>query len=531
MPAATFQRKRLVIGWGVLLAITLCVVCAIRLRLLDMPLERDEGEFAYAGQLMLRGIPPYQNAYNLKFPGTYAAYAVLLAAFGESARGVHLGLLLANLAAVLLVFALAKRLGGMIAGCAAAAAYAVLSLSPSVQGFAGHATHFVVLPALAGVYLLVPRTGVPRNTAVICSGLLFGIAVLMKQPGAAFALFGLLYLGWSDFRERLRWPRRLGRTAIFSAGVLLPLAITSVLLWNAGVFEKFWFWTVQYAREYGTHTSLAAGAGKFRAGIAYAIRSEGLLWLVAAVGLVLCARAPRLRIAPAFFIFSALAVSAGLYFRPHYFILALPAVALLAGLAVAVLSDHAKHGTAFGIAAFAVFAVALALPLAAHRDFFFKLSPADATRAIYDTNPFPESARIAEFLRERTTPADTIAVVGSEPQIYFYAQRRSATGYIYTYGLMEQHPYALEMQREMIREIEAARPKYVVYVSIGASWLRRDDSHTLLFDWFNEYSERELRPVGYVGIVSMEETEYLLPYTSEQLTPTANYLTIWERKP
>src|SRR5439155_22862555 len=34
----------------------------IRLRLLDIPLDRDEGEYAYFGQLLLRGIPPYAHA-------------------------------------------------------------------------------------------------------------------------------------------------------------------------------------------------------------------------------------------------------------------------------------------------------------------------------------------------------------------------------------------------------------------------------------------------------------------------------------
>jgi hypothetical protein len=38
-------------------------------------LERDEGEYAYAGQLMLQGIPPYQLAYTMKLPGPFAAYA------------------------------------------------------------------------------------------------------------------------------------------------------------------------------------------------------------------------------------------------------------------------------------------------------------------------------------------------------------------------------------------------------------------------------------------------------------------------
>ena len=49
------------------------LMAVVRLRLLNFSLERDEGEYAYAGQLMLQGIPPYELAYNMKFPGTYAA--------------------------------------------------------------------------------------------------------------------------------------------------------------------------------------------------------------------------------------------------------------------------------------------------------------------------------------------------------------------------------------------------------------------------------------------------------------------------
>ena len=52
----------------------LVIVAAVRLRLLNLPLERDEGEYACAGQLMLQGIPPYEFAYNMKFPGTNACF-------------------------------------------------------------------------------------------------------------------------------------------------------------------------------------------------------------------------------------------------------------------------------------------------------------------------------------------------------------------------------------------------------------------------------------------------------------------------
>jgi hypothetical protein len=54
----------------ILLLVAIMFFSMIRFRLRDMPLERDEGEYAYAGQLLLEGIPPYQLAYNMKLPGT-----------------------------------------------------------------------------------------------------------------------------------------------------------------------------------------------------------------------------------------------------------------------------------------------------------------------------------------------------------------------------------------------------------------------------------------------------------------------------
>src|SRR3984893_14871055 len=117
------------------LVIVVVVFAAIRIRLRTAPLERDEGEYAYAGQLMLQGIPPYQLAYNMKLPGTYAVYAVMMAVFGQTPAGVHLGVLLVSSVTVFLVFLLALRLAGPTAGVVAGASYALLSVSPSVLGF------------------------------------------------------------------------------------------------------------------------------------------------------------------------------------------------------------------------------------------------------------------------------------------------------------------------------------------------------------------------------------------------------------
>jgi hypothetical protein len=85
--------------WGARLATLVVVgaVVALRLQVAGVPLERDEGEFAYMGQLVLRGETPYLAAANMKLPGTYYAYAGILALFGETAVAIRVGLLLVNL--------------------------------------------------------------------------------------------------------------------------------------------------------------------------------------------------------------------------------------------------------------------------------------------------------------------------------------------------------------------------------------------------------------------------------------------------
>jgi 4-amino-4-deoxy-L-arabinose transferase-like glycosyltransferase len=140
--------------WGILILILL-FTAFIRIRLLRIPLERDEGEFAYMGQLMLQGIPPYLISYNMKFPGIYAAYALMMFVFGQSVEGIHLGFLVINGATIILVFLLTKHLFDASTGIIASACFAILSMSPTVLGTSAHATHFVLLPALGGILLML----------------------------------------------------------------------------------------------------------------------------------------------------------------------------------------------------------------------------------------------------------------------------------------------------------------------------------------------------------------------------------------
>jgi 4-amino-4-deoxy-L-arabinose transferase-like glycosyltransferase len=491
----------------VLMLAVVLLFAGVRWRLRTMPLERDEGEYAYAGQLILQGIPPYQIAYNLKLPGTYLAYAAILRTFGETATGIHLGLILVNGCATLLMFFLARRLYGDLAGVAAASSYGLLSTSEAVLGLAGHATHFVALMALAGLLILLAARRSKNVSAYFAAGICMGLAFLMKQPGAVFVLLGAQLLAldvWKDLAERKKLPQRLG---VYGAGAAIPYLLTCVWLYRAGVFAKFWFWTISYASQYGTSTGILQGLKYLIDIVPQLFYGAPVVWCFAAIGLFALIRERGRGAVFGFEIrllaWSFVGVSAGLYYRDHYFILLLPAVCLLAGFAVKWCADEMARRSAvsrLSLASPLVFAIGFALSLFAQRAICFELQPDVVSRVVYGGSPFPEAVEFAKYIQEHSDANAKVAVLGSEPEIYFYSQRHSATGYIYTYGLMEEQKYASRMQQEMIGEIVKERPEYLVKVMIPGSWLRKTNSDTTILYWADKYIGEEYRIVGVVEI-------------------------------
>ncbi len=347
------------------------------------------------------------------------------------------------------------------------------------------------------------------------SGGVFGLAFLMKQTALAFVVIGAALLLFNEWNGPSRSVRRMGfQFLLFFLGVLLPYGMVCGWVWAGGGFHKFWFWTVLYAREYVSRFTVIDGYHILRATLLPTIGSALPLWLLGCVGLV-CLRWDRRPgneriLLLVFFIISFLAVCPGYYFRQHYFILLLPALALAGGVGMDRLCQEPGpwnvQAPKTWLAAVAL--LALGFPFWSERNIYFQDTPSRACRRIYGANPFPESLILAKFLAEHTEVGATIAVLGSEPQICFLAHRKPATGYIYTYGLMELQPYARRMQEEMIREIETSQPLYLVFVKARTSWLPQDGSDKTLFKWCTKYVLDQFEQVGLVDIYSEEKTEY-----------------------
>jgi len=521
---------------ALVMLIVLGFVAAVRMHLLSAPMERDEGEYAYAGRLMLEGVPPYKLSYNMKMPGTYAAYAASMALFGQTAGGMRTGLLLANAATIALVCFLGRRLLTPAGALAASATYALLSVSPGVLGPYMHATHFVVLPALAGTLVLLRAQETGRLGGFFGSGCLYGTAFLMKQPGGLFALLGIALLAWdAAHRQPADWKAHARRLGAFSAGVAAPIALVLVALWRFGVWDRFWWWTVTYA---GVHAT-AAPWSQGKVALADRLVSMGwdlAFWAMAEAGLALLL-IERGRARDKFLMVSLLLVSAAsvcptFNFTSHYFVLMLPAVALLCAVAFDVPARRLASLRASPLLRsmpWVIFCLLWAFVAWTHRAVFFELSPAEATAEMYPVNDFQIYPEVGAYLDGHTPPDATLAVLGSEPELLFYARRRSVTGYIYMYDLVQEQPFREKMEREMMDEIERGKPDFLVVVNLKLSWLADSRAKVgTLRRWMRDCTEGHYEPFG--AVAAGPNHRCFWGPDSFQRAPN-RFLSIYERKP
>jgi 4-amino-4-deoxy-L-arabinose transferase-like glycosyltransferase len=500
----------------VALLIIILLISLIRWRLTNIPLERDEGEYAYLGKLITQGEAPYKEAYNMKLPGTYLMYGIIMSVFGQSVKGIHVGLLLMNALTMLFFFTGFRKLFSPAIGLFSASVYGIMSLSQTTLGFAAHATHFVCFFVSMGIIFLarLHKSAKEMNSLII--GLMFGLAFLMKQQAVFFLVFGGIAVILHRITELPRSYKKIISTGgLYSAGAVFPYIITVILLKLSDAFDKFWFWTVEYASRYASGVSFKNGKDLFAYSFKPMWQEFPIFWVLFFVGIVLTVisdlTSRQKIIALSFSLLAFLTICPGFYFRQHYFISFLPAVGLLGGISLHVIATNISRYLKLKVTSALtclIIIIAFAVSISGNKDYYLRAEPEVIARAVYGSNPFPESKVIADYIQVNSSPDDKIAVLGSEPQIFFYANRRSATGYIYTYGLMEIHEYNIEMQEEMIAEIEKNKPRFLVFCNIPTSWLSRPASPRLIFDWFNKYIQLGFELSGVADIISQDLTVY-----------------------
>ena len=169
----------------------------VRFQLLAIPLERDEGCFAYIGHWMFQGKELYTDLGDNKPPLLYALYSLITFLFGYNATGIHLGLLLSNVIAAFLLYRLTTSLFEHTTGIYASAFFLVLISGSSILGFAAHATQLLLPFLIGGCLLYVRGLQMQKGYYFFIAGMLISLAVLVKQQAALFGIFLALHF-WYD---------------------------------------------------------------------------------------------------------------------------------------------------------------------------------------------------------------------------------------------------------------------------------------------------------------------------------------------
>jgi hypothetical protein len=137
------------------------------------------------------------------------------------------------------------------------------------------------------------------------------------------------------------------------------------------------------------------------------------------------------------------------------------------------------------------------------------LTPAGLCRELHGGCPFPEAIVLADYLKKNSTADDRIGILGSEPEILFYADRKSATGHVYMYPLVEPHPYALTLQKQLIDDFEATKPKFVLHCGHRSSWFSMPGGeYDQFMDWVRQYLAAHYETVGIVETLSADDSVY-----------------------
>jgi hypothetical protein len=437
---------------------------AIRVHLIGIALERDEGEYAYIGSQILAGHPLFASAYTMKLPGTAMMYALFELISGQTVVAIRLGMLNVNLITTFGIYLLSRRFLDRSFSALAAGFYLCLSISRSVLGPMAHATHFVVLFSTYGFWLLLGPASQKNRILLLVAGLLFGLSILMKQSNAPVVLFAGIWVVLTDLKISKKQAVKSG--ALFAAGVLAPYLILVASIIGSGAFKSFWFWTVTYAKAYASLIDYHRGV--LRAVSCTLNFCTGIEWIVglALVGLVIAIFYPETRRHRFFligaFICASFTVSLDLFFRPHYYVLLLPFLSLLAAYAIRHMMSLLRSAALAALISCALIVGATYYSVQSLWDTEYKVEPAVITDQLYgDISFFNMSGQLATFIDGTTPSSATIAVIGSEPQIYYLSRRKAVIPYLYFYPLMENQKFSKWMEADYIHRIETARPDVI----------------------------------------------------------------------
>jgi 4-amino-4-deoxy-L-arabinose transferase-like glycosyltransferase len=517
-----FSKKTIsteVIFFWVVAALSLYV----RLRYINIALERDEGEYAYAAQEILRGRVPYLHFYNMKLPGTYFGYALMFLIGGDSVITIKTGLIVLNALSTLMVFLIAQKMFDRKVAWLSAGIYLLYSLSLNALGFTNNAEHFVVMPALVGIYCILQayyKKNITRYILYTLAGFFLAFAYICKQHAFGYILFlpfWLLikdrsYTSLSKFLKQFVAPM-----TAYGVGAMVVIGSMLFYFYKNNALEELDFYTNKYALSYISHAVPFKRIWLFRP----IFWDAPVFWFVQFAALYFAFRRPELFKERTFLLLfwfcTFLCIHPGWFYRPHYFQLMFPGAAILTGVGLTMVNDFWQRLRSVYTPSVFLW-VGLLACMISQFGYFFTWNGEQTLTACYGGESFDKMRDVGNRLKNMTQPDDKIALLCPEPEILFYAQRQSSSGFLYHYPLIEKHLYADTMTRQFIKEVGKNEPEILLFHCGIDNDINEDvntETRQMLVEWFQKYSKN----YNLIGQFRASEMNFPVPSAAKKSVP------------
>ncbi|MEO6131698.1 MAG: glycosyltransferase family 39 protein, partial [Saprospiraceae bacterium] len=461
VPTSSSSLSKLVKAWPmILLSISAIIVLHARIQLVSIPMERDEAGFAYIGHWLLKGRSLYVDMVDNKLPGLYILYGFFTSLFGYNATGVHLGLLLSNAISGLFFFLLLRDLYNRFVAATATAFMLVLLASPNVLGFAAHATQLLLPFVMGGFYVFWKGIRSGKMGLFLICGLLLGFAFVIKQQSIVFGVLAALIwwpirLLWNK-KEKSKFP--IFEWIMLGIGGLLPVLSIAIYFKLTGRWDELIFWSVKQPSRM-TATFSNTRWELFKHFVPIVTKQVELFWIGAVAGIILFFITGFKRGAIWFGVLLALfglfSVIIGAAFYQHYFVLALPGIALLS--AVAIFWISLKVGKVSLVVCSLIALIFMIWPVISEKEYFFHPDMNRIHQRFYGVNMFPELERVGKELAKRVPEGSRIGIMGSEPEVLVASDRESCSKHLFMYPILSDPVLSPPLQDEYVNEMEMCK--------------------------------------------------------------------------
>ena len=508
----------------------LALTLALAAPFIAVPMQRDQGVYAACGSILLHGGAPYRDCWDTKAPMTHYTYALAQAIFGINLSGpVIVSAVMAALTGIVL-WRIARRWFGDGIGWAIGLAYAWLVVSIPFDMNAqpeGFANLFIVL-AVWGISIGIERES---RWPLIGAGAALAFAVAYKYtivvPAVVAVVAALLTARQSTNvrRDALRFLFDTGN------GFLATLALFAIYLLSRDALgyalEHLTFMLTEFPKVV-VNPILLLFPGESGPPMFYVQRTVlqlSRLPVIHAFGILGCIVAVVKRRKWAWLIILWLATSlASVYPQKvmtlYHWTLSLVPLAIGTGAMVWELRSRKWSVVAASLLVLANIGVRV------YEDQWLvseKYLTGQQTKArFYESQAIQDEIEVAEYIRDRTTPDDLIWVWGNHSIMYYWADRRSPTRFIFNSPLMAvigPNGFQPRWKQEVLDALYDRPPTYIVITWYDRTWFDYENpvDEFAKIPGYQEFLDRNYRQEAFMGRFAIHR---LTPWWSRLNPPT-----------